>query len=157
MEFKRRLEAAMEPLPHAYDVELEWKLDRSGALSSGPRPHILGGPPPQFDGQDRWWSPEHLLLASAGLCLMTTFFAVAEKSRLRVDGYRCRAEGTLDKTEEGIVFTAITLNVSLAAADQDWERAERLLETAKKHCIVSKSLKTPVKVLLERAPIAGLR
>lgn len=132
------------PFPHHYDVGLRWNGARQGTLSAPPRPGLVAGPPPQFDGQEDWWSPEHLLLASVNLCLMTTFLALADRAKVRILAYDCRASGTLDKMPQGLVFTEITLKPVLRAGPGDQERAEALLQTAKKYCIVSNSLKTPV-------------
>lgn len=132
------------PFPHRYQIGLNWTGGKEGVLSAPPRPELSGGAPPEFDGTDRVWSPEHLLLSSASLCLMLTFLALADKTRLRVDGYRCRTEGVLEKTPTGIAFSSIRVLVELRADDQP--RAEALLQTAKKHCIVSNSLKSPLAV-----------
>lgn len=77
---------------------------------------------------------------------MTTFLALADKSQLKILGYRCQAEGVLDKTAAGLAFTAVTLRVSLRTTGADSERAGKILETAKKYCIISNSLKAPVTV-----------
>lgn len=139
----------MHPFPHRYEVSLRRTEGARGALSAGGRPALEGAPPPEFDGPEGVWSPEHLLLASASLCLMTTFLAVAAKSRLAVAAYESRAEGVLDKTPEGLGFTRLAVRVTLAVAEEDRERAARLLETAKRHCIVSNSLKRPIELEAE--------
>ena len=135
-----------QPFPHRYEATLVWEGGSRGALSSGARPVMVGGPPPEFDGEPGWWSPEHLLLSSANLCLMTTYLALARKSGLEIGQYRSRAEGILEKTKEGIVFTRIALQVSIVAPEPRVEEARKLVETAKKYCIVSNSLKRPVEV-----------
>jgi len=140
------------PFPHQYKTQLEWTADRTGKITAGPRT-IAGGPPPDFDGSDEWWNPEQLLLASASLCLMTTFMAMNARTPLNLRGFQCRAEGTLDKTPEGLVFTSIVLSVEIRVPLEEVERAERLLLSAKKYCIISNSLKTPV--VLKSTVLAG--
>lgn len=132
------------PLPHRYDVGLSWEGHDGAVLTAGPRPSILGGPPPEFDGKDGWWSPEHLLLSSLSLCLMTTFQAVARKARLPVSGYESRAEALLDRTPAGLGFTALMLRVHVKVAAEDSDRARHLLLKAKQHCIVANALMPPV-------------
>ena len=132
------------PFPHHYEVTLTGGGDSLGTLNAGSRPALVGGPPPEFGGDDQRWSPEHLLLASASLCLMTTFASIAAKSKLEITGYDSRAEGVLDKTPEGLRFTRILLKVTIRAVDT--AKASRLLDLAKKHCIVSNSLARPVEV-----------
>lgn len=132
------------PFPHRYDVELKWSGGLPALTSAGARAEIAVGPPPQFGGQEAWWSPEHLLLSSLSACLMTTFLALAERAKLPVRGYACRAQGVLEKTKDGIVFTGFSLSISLKAFEEQASRLEELVHTAKKYCIVSNSLKAPV-------------
>jgi organic hydroperoxide reductase OsmC/OhrA len=132
------------PFPHHYSVTLEGLEDGSGVLASRPRPDIAGGAPREFGGLDRWWSPEHLLLGSLSLCLMTTFRAFAAREKLAVLGFECRTEGVLDRTPAGLAFTSLGLRVDLRVPPADLGRAERLLHSAKKHCIVANSLNAAV-------------
>jgi organic hydroperoxide reductase OsmC/OhrA len=131
--------------PHRYDVALAWEGQGGAALTSGSRPVIEGGAPPEFDGKEAWWSPEHLLLSSLNLCLMTTFQAITEKARLPIEHYDSRAEGVLDRTPAGLGFTGLVLhvNVRVGSAEQI-ERARQLLIKAKAHCIVANALMPPV-------------
>jgi organic hydroperoxide reductase OsmC/OhrA len=107
---------------------------------------LVGGPPPEFDGDPGHWSPEHLLLSSANLCLMTTYMALAKKAGLDISAYRSTAEGVLEKTKEGILFTRIALEVSILAPASRLDEARKLMDTAKKYCIVSNALRRPVEV-----------
>ncbi|MCC6993980.1 MAG: OsmC family protein [Deltaproteobacteria bacterium] len=140
--------------PHNYQVSLVRLADHSASIASGGATTLSGGPPVQFDGRDDVWSPEQLLVGAASLCLMTTFEAVSRRAQLAIDGYRCSAEGILDKTAAGIVFTRIDLAVTLTVAPEHEARARELLATAKKHCIISNSLKAPVElsVTIEAPP-----
>jgi organic hydroperoxide reductase OsmC/OhrA len=135
------------PFPHHYDVEVSsGNGSGSAILAGGLRPRIVGGPPPEFDGRAEWWSPEHLLLSAAGLCLMTTFHAFATRASLDVAGYESRVDGVLDKTSSGLAFTSIRIAVDLRVAPADRTRAEQLLQSAKRHCIVANALKPVVEV-----------
>jgi organic hydroperoxide reductase OsmC/OhrA len=133
------------PFPHHYDVKVA-SGDAGAILSGGKRPSIVGGPPPEFDGRDEWWSPEHLLLSAAGLCLMTTFQAFAARAHLDVAGYESQVEGVLDKTAGGLAFTSIKISVDLRVAEADRTRAEQLLQSAKRHCIVANALKPAIEM-----------
>jgi len=135
-----------QPFPPHYEATLVWEAGSRAALSSGSRPVLVGGPPPEFDGEPGWWSPEHLLLSAANLCLMTTYMVLAKKAGLEIAHYRSRAEGVLEKAREGIVFTRIALQVEIQAPAERLEEARKMVETAKKYCIVSNSLKRPVDV-----------
>jgi organic hydroperoxide reductase OsmC/OhrA len=131
--------------PHRYDVALAWDGHGGAALSAGGRPVIEGGAPPEFDGKDAWWSPEHLLLSSLSLCLMTTFQAIGTKARLEVKHYDSHAEAVLDRTPGGLGFTRLVLHVDVKVASaEDVDRARALLVKAKSHCIVANALMPPV-------------
>ena len=145
------------PFPHHYEVKLSSPRQGGAELYAAGAPPITGGAPMEFAGRDTWWSPEHLLLSSLSLCLMTTFEAIAAKARLTVLRYDCRAEATLERTGQGLGFTALGLHVQVEVAPADAARAPRLLASAKKHCIVANALRPLVTVdLTVRAPaVAG--
>jgi organic hydroperoxide reductase OsmC/OhrA len=136
----------MHPFPHRYEADLAWDGDSRGTLTAGERPALPGGAPPEFDGRPDVWSPEHLLVSAANLCLMTTFFALAKKAALPVASYRSRAEGVLEKTKLGILFTKLVMRPELRVAAADVDRARKTLESAERHCIVSNALKCPVEL-----------
>lgn len=140
------------PFPHHYEVTLRGEADASGLLDSGGRPRIVGGAPPEFDGRAEWWSPEHLLLASVTLCLMTTLQALAGRAKIPLARYGSRISGTLEKTAAGIVFTEIVATMEVAVAEEHRPRIDSLIESAKKYCIVSNALKVPVTVKAEVTP-----
>jgi organic hydroperoxide reductase OsmC/OhrA len=143
---ERRSWTMTAPLPHHYNVDLSWEADRHGTLSGDHFPSLVGGPPRAYEGRDDWWSPEHLLVAAAELCLMTTFLTMAKHDRLEISGYHSRAEGTVDKTEEGAAFSFIVVDVEIKAHAKDLAAAAELLQRAKAHCIVSKSLRRPIEL-----------
>jgi len=133
------------PFPHHYEVVLE-RDGSTARLSSSEHPVIVGGAPPQFGGEPRLWSPEELLLASVSTCVMTTFQVYAAKERIPIGIYRCVAEATLDRTRVGLAFTRIVLRVDLTVAASDVERVEKVLQLAKRDCIVSNTLNLPVEL-----------
>jgi organic hydroperoxide reductase OsmC/OhrA len=134
------------PVPHRYKVSLVQEGDHA-VLSSGERPIVIGGPPPEFDGSGAWWSPEHLLVSSAALCFMATFRALARHSHVSVEAFESEAEGVLDRRDKEFAFVSIELHVTVRVGPGQTELAERLIQSAKRHCIVANSLKTPVDVV----------
>jgi organic hydroperoxide reductase OsmC/OhrA len=136
------------PFPHRHQVDLSWESDRHGILTAAHRPALVGGPPPQLGGNETWWSPEHLLVAAAALCLMTTFLSLAEREDLVVHGYKSSGEGVVDKTPEGIAVASIAIDVDLKVTASAVAHAASLMEKAKAHCIVSKSMRRPIELRL---------
>ena len=132
------------PFPHTYEVDLKWTSGDQSEINSGERAVILGGSPAQFDGTDETrWSPEHLVLAALSQCLLLTWVSLNKRSQIPLKGWAAKGESTLDKTKEGLVFTAFKLTITLKTDAARTEEAARLLETAKKYCIISNALKTP--------------
>lgn len=130
--------------PHEYRCSLKWHEDRQAKLNGTRQTEIQGGPPPQFDGRPGHWSPEELLLSSVQLCLMTTFLALLKKTDVHLHDYESETIGILDKTREGLRFTAIRVSARLDADDPD--QAAELLQKAKKYCIISNALNVPVEL-----------
>jgi organic hydroperoxide reductase OsmC/OhrA len=75
---------------------------------------------------------------------MSTFRVFLHRQPFQVRRYSSLVKGILDKTAAGIAFTSIVLEVEFEAPAAHIEEAKRLLENAKRHCIVANALKTPV-------------
>ena len=133
------------PLPHHYTATVHRSGPGRAELDATSRPTIHGGAPPEFGGLDGVWSPEHLLLASIGLCLETTFEAYAARDRLVVDSWDVRMDGTVDRTAAGLAFTAINATIRITANAEIIERVHTVVERAR-HCLISSSLRVPVDV-----------
>lgn len=131
--------AKIAPFPHRYEVALA-----DGLITAGPRAPIRAGSPPQFGGTDQVWSPEELLVAATLECLWTTFEAYARHDALAVRSWSGRGTGVLEKGAPIPSFSSIALEVELAVAPADEERARRLLASAEQRCIISNALKVPV-------------
>jgi peroxiredoxin-like protein len=133
---------------HTYTTRLEWKETRKGVVSSEGLQSLEVVTPPEFPGGiEGFWSPEHLYVAAAESCLMTTFLAIAANSKLEFISYSSEAVGTLEKTDAGFEITKIVLRPHVVVADESLvERAGRIVEKAEKHCLISNSMKTVVEL-----------
>ena len=134
-----------------YRTEVEWTGERHGDLRAPVLPNLLVDAPPEFKGHDGVWTPEHLFVASVNTCFMTTFLAIAENSKLEVVSFKADAKGKLEKLDgQGFMMTEITLHPKLVISHaHDAERANRILEKAEKHCLISNSIKTETKLEAE--------
>lgn len=132
----------MTPLPHHYQVALS-----NRTLQAPPREPIAAGPPPQFGGDDRHWSPEELLLGAVLECLWTTFEAFARRAALAVHDFSGTAAGILDRGSPVPVFTSIELAVSISVNAGDEVQARAVVEKAERNCIISHALRVPVKLV----------
>jgi len=127
---------------------VEWKEERKGELRSPDLPPLAVATPPEFQGHEGFWTPEHLYVASVNVCFMTTFLAIAQNSKLEVASFCASAKGKLEKVEgTGFQITEIILRPSvLVRSSQDLDRAGRILEKAEKNCLIYNSIKSAVKV-----------
>jgi len=132
---------------HLYNVELNWVEDRKGRISS---PELLQDfevdTPPEFTkGMSGIWSPEHLLTAAVNSCLMTTFLAIAENSRLEFSSFNCNAKGKLEMVDGKYLMTEVLLEpVLVINNEKDMERAERILQKSESACLISNSIKAKI-------------
>jgi organic hydroperoxide reductase OsmC/OhrA len=133
------------PFPHHYATTITRGAART-SLHAGERPAIVGGAPPEFDGDDAVWSPEHLLLGAVGLCIETTFEAFAKRASVPILTWTAHVNGTLDRTATGLAFTRIVAHVDVTVEPEAVGRAEGVMERTKRSCIVSASLAVPVEV-----------
>lgn len=132
--------------PYFYETHLYWKGRRRGLIEVAELPPVTTSSPPEFEGEPGYWTPEHLLVAALESCLMTTFLAIAEKSRLDVVSYRSCALAKLENVGgRGLEFTRILIRpVVKLHHELDREKARRVLDKAEKNCFVSKALSVPV-------------
>jgi organic hydroperoxide reductase OsmC/OhrA len=135
-------------LPYFYETEVEWIGGRKGELRAPGLPALTVATPPEFHGHEGIWTPEHFFVAAVNACLMTTFLAMAELSKLQFVAFRSRAQGKLEKFDgQGFQITEILLRPHLTIAEErDRERAERILAKAEKHCLISHSIKARIRM-----------
>jgi len=132
---------------HYYEVKLNWLADRKGLVSSPVlNSNIEVATPPEFPkGMAGIWSPEHLLVAAVNSCLMTTFLAIAENSKLEFAGFSCNAYGKLEKIDGKYMVSEIVLSPELIIkTDADNDKALRVLEKSESACLISNSIRSKI-------------
>lgn len=131
----------MQDFPHHYSAQATGRPLGTIATDSGELTTLGITAPKEFDGPGDEWSPEDLLVASVAACLILTFRAVSNASKLEWTELICEAKGTLDRVDKVTKFTQIHINAALKInPNTDKEKALRLLEKAEKNCLVSNSL-----------------
>lgn len=136
---------------HIYNVDINWNQERKGIMCS---PELNGNAnscievatPPQFPkGIPGIWSPEHLFTASISSCLMTTFLAIAENSKLEFSNFSCKSKGKLEQVEGKYFMTEIILEPTVTiASEKDREKALRVLQKSESACLISNSVKSKI-------------
>lgn len=85
------------------------------------------------------------MLSALGLCMLTTFEAFAARDGIELLEWDAHADGTVERTPEGLMFTSIVLSIDMAISG-DLDRVETALDDAKQYCLVLNSLRVPVVV-----------
>ncbi|WP_166424536.1 OsmC family protein [Paraglaciecola sp. 20A4] len=131
----------MSDLPHQYKVKAAGKAVGNLTTSAEQLPNIEVAPPKQFNGPGDKWSPEDLLIAAVSNCLILSFRAIARASKLEWISIECESVGELNKVEHKVQFTHVISKVKLLIpANENSEKAEKLLMKAEGSCLVNNSL-----------------
>ncbi|WP_405397054.1 OsmC family protein [Maribacter sp. Asnod2-G09] len=139
---------------HSYNVNVNWTQERKGTMCSPELNNsatnetncIEVATPPEFPGgMPNIWSPEHLFTAAVSSCLMTTFLAISEYSKLEFVSFKCESKGILEKVDGKFVISEILLFPEVVITDESKrERAERILEKSEKACLISNSITSKI-------------
>ncbi|HMV10537.1 MAG TPA: OsmC family protein [Cyclobacteriaceae bacterium] len=138
---------------HSYNVDISWEHDRVGKMCSPEVGNFTANngcltvaTPPEFPkGVAGIWSPEHLFTAAVSSCLMTTFLAIAENSKLVFTDFKCKSEGKLQQVDGKFLMTEIVLFPEVTISnEEDREKALRVLQRSEAACLISNSIKSKV-------------
>ncbi len=141
-----------------YYTTVSWKGEHWGRLVMGNGPEMdFSAPPDAGDatagqlGHPGVLTPEDAFVAAANTCIMMMFIWAAERFKLALLSYDCRAEGIkrieLDRTE---TFTHLRLfpSIRIACGKEDPKvveaRARRALQSAQKYSLVANSVKSEI-------------
>jgi organic hydroperoxide reductase OsmC/OhrA len=136
-----------------YHTTVTWKGEHWGHIRLGNGPEMDFSAPPDAHGHAGVLTPEDAFVAAVNTCIMMMFIWTAERFKLDLISYECRADGTklieLDRTE---IFTkvllrpAITIRCEMSQKEITEKRVQRALETAKKYSLIANSVKSTVLV-----------
>lgn len=136
---------------HKYHVDINWENSRKGMLCSPELSKENGtcievATPPEFpNGIPGIWSPEHLFVAAVNGCLMTTFLAIADNSKLEFTSFSCKATGKLEKVEGKFMMSEILLKPTVVIHnDAHRDKAIRIVKKAEAACLISNSIKSTI-------------
>ena len=131
-----------------YETTVTWTGGHRGHLKLGNGPEMDFSAPPASQGEAGVLTPEDAFVGAVNTCVMLMFIWAAERFRLDLLSYECRAEGTklieLDRTE---IFTQVILKPRIVVragsdpAEAVERRIRRALESAQKFSLVANSVK----------------
>ena len=137
-----------------YHTTVHWKGEHRGHIRMGNGPEMEFSAPPDTHGHAGVLTPEDAFVAAVNTCVMMMFIWSAERFKLGLVSYECRAEGTklieLDRTE---IFAEVKLNPKIVIRAEAAGRAGALkrtrqaLQSAVKYNLVINSIKS--KLIME--------
>jgi organic hydroperoxide reductase OsmC/OhrA len=134
-----------------YTTTVNWTDRHWGHIVMGNGPEMDFSAPPDAQGHAGVFTPEDAFVAAANTCIMMMFLWAAERFKLNLISYDCRAEGTklieLDRAE---IFTHLRFwpQMKIAAGVEDRSviegRTRRALQAAQKYSLVANSVKSHI-------------
>ena len=138
----------MQQFPHQYTVTAKGSIDGDVELGAEQLSTLSSASPAEFDGPGDRWSPETLLVAAIGDCLILTFRAAARAAGVAWTSLDCQVTGTLDRVERTTRFVSFEVRARLRLpSGSDPERGKRALKKAEENCLISNSLTATVHLL----------
>jgi organic hydroperoxide reductase OsmC/OhrA len=132
-----------------YETSVTWTGGHDGRVRMGNGPEMGFSAPPQSQGRVGVLTPEDAFVAAVNTCVMLMFIWAAERFRIDLVSYDCKAEGTklieLDRTE---IFTTVVLRPRVVVRASNElpgtveKRIHRALESARKYSLVANSIKS---------------
>jgi organic hydroperoxide reductase OsmC/OhrA len=134
-----------------YHTTVQWKGEHWGHIALGNGPEMDFSAPPDAQGHAGVFTPEDAFVAAANTRILMMFIWAAERFKLNLLSYDCRAEGTklieLDRTE---IFTQlhfhpqIRVSAGVESREAVRKRIERALQSAQKYSLVANSVKSEI-------------
>jgi len=134
-----------------YYTTVAWKGEHWGHIIMGNGPEMDFSAPPDAQGHPGVFTPEDAFVAAANTCIMMMFIWAAERYKLKLLSYECRAEGTklieLDRTE---IFTHLRFKpvIKVAAGEEESNKVEartrRAMQSAQKYSLIANSVKSEI-------------
>jgi organic hydroperoxide reductase OsmC/OhrA len=141
------------PETEIYETTVTWTGGHDGHVRMGNGPEMDFSAPPQSQGRAGVLTPEDAFVGAVNTCVMLMFIWAAERFRLDLVSYDCRAVGTklieLDRTE---IFTQVVLRPRIVVrannepAETVEKRVRRALGLSQKFSLVANSVKSEVLV-----------
>ena len=136
-----------------YHTTVNWMGEHWGHITMGNGPEMDFSAPPDAQGHPGVFTPEDAFVAAVNTCIMMMFIWAAERFKLNLISYECRAEGTklieLDRTE---IFTRVHLRPEIRVAAEGENpaaverRVRKALLAAQKYSLVANSIKSEISV-----------
>lgn len=123
-----------------------WKFDGGETVRASSSPQVVPVPLSDESAVD----PEEAFIASLSSCHMLWFLSIAAKRGFIIDDYKDRAEGLMEKDENGNpAITKVTLRPDVTYAKDSTpteEEESEMHQQAHEKCFIANSVKTKITV-----------
>jgi len=138
------------PKNYVFRTKLRWSSFKRGSISSPGKLNIGIATPPEFNGEEGYWSPEELLLSAVDACVMTTFLHYAERRKVDFGTYESETEGVLERIDDQFMFSKIIVRPKISVTSENQiDKVKQLMIAAEKNCFISNSIKSKVEIITE--------
>jgi peroxiredoxin-like protein len=129
-----------------FEVQLNWVERTNGVLTAIDANGLIHvGTPPEFGGDEKTWSPEHLFLSAISSCYMTTYLAFAKKMDFTISHFECNTIGQIEIVNGKYKFTNINVYPKIFIAKEELrENAILAMDKTQKYCLVANSLNATI-------------
>ena len=129
-----------------FEVQVNWLEDNKGLLSADDITHpVTVALPPEFGGEGKDWSPEHLLLSALTGSYMTTFLAFSRKLGFEIFQFECSAIGQVEVVDGKYAFTTINLSPKMFITHESArELAALAMDKTRNGCLVANSIQARI-------------
>lgn len=135
------------PKSFTYRTSIEWLGGRNGRFTAPGRESLVISSPPEFKGEEGFWTPEDLFVGAIEMCLMLTFASYVDKYKLPLESYSSEAVGTLELADGKLRFTKVVIKAAVVITDAAVQQQTLdVLRKAEGDCLVANSITTKVVV-----------
>jgi peroxiredoxin-like protein len=129
-----------------FEVKLNWQEKNKGILSASDAEGTIDvATPPEFGGEGKPWSPEHLFLSAVSSCFMTTYLAFAKKLQFEIANFECNTIGQIEIVNGKYKFTLINVYPKIFVSNESVrQKANMALEKTHKYCLISNSINAAI-------------
>ena len=143
----RKTRSSFNPRVYEYRTETEWKDGKEGVLRATQKHDVQIGCPPEFGGKPVYWSPEHLLVASVEICIMTTFLDLLARNSCKISSYKSKTVGKAQLVSGKFKFKAIEVKPVVIINDsEEKDKISNLLYKSAERCMISNTLNIKVEI-----------
>ena len=136
-----------KPRTFTYRTTTEWLGRRNGRFGAPGKESLVISSPPEFRGEEGFYTPEEFFVGAVETCLLLTFASLAEKYKLPVEAYYSEAIGTLEHANGELRFTRIVVKPTIVITDATTAKNTlQAIEKAHRTCIIANSIQAEVKV-----------